>query len=200
MPDRSVPAAGAGLTPSTLPLRRPRARDTARGRGARRDCRDPFPPPGATSLRRPRSRPDPRVRALRRCSSADARGRCGSRNARTCASGCAPTNSSTTRPLRKSLTAGMPRIWNCCARSWFSSVLTLTTLILPAFSSASCSSTGPSARQGPHHGAQKSTSTSWEAEALTTSAGKVAVVTAGTDAVIATLLGRTPANSIEFPS
>jgi hypothetical protein len=35
---------------------------------------------------------------------------------------------------------------------------------------------------------------------LTTSAGKVAVVTADTDAVMARLLGRKPANSIEFPS
>ena len=40
---------------------------------------------------------------------------------------------------------------------------------------------GASARQGPHHGAQKSTRTGWEEEALTTSAGKVAVVTADTD-------------------
>ena len=42
----------------------------------------------------------------------------------------------------------MLRIWNCCARSWFSSVFTLTTLTLPACSSASCSSTGPERATG----------------------------------------------------
>src|SRR4051812_48673558 len=92
----------------------------------------------------------------------------------------------------------MLRIWNCCARSWFSSVLTLTTLTLPSFSSASCSSTGPSARQGPHQGAQKSTSTGCEAEAVTTSAAKLAVVTARTEEFMRPKLGGKAANSIEF--
>src|SRR5688572_8030605 len=123
------------------------------------------------------------------CSAADARGRCGSRKARTPASGCAPTNSSTTRPLRNSFTAGMPRIWNCCARSWFSSVFTLTTLTLPDCSVATCSSTGPSARQGPHQGAQKSTSTGCSVDALRTSAEKFAVFTAVTDALMPPAIG-----------
>ena len=45
------------------------------------------------------------------------------------------------------------------ARSWFSSMLTLTSFSSPARSSAIRSSTGETAWQGPHHSAQKSTRT-----------------------------------------
>ena len=45
------------------------------------------------------------------------------------------------------------------AMSWLSSTLHFATEIFSASSSATCSTTGASARQGPHQGAQKSTST-----------------------------------------
>ena len=48
---------------------------------------------------------------------------------------------------------------------------------------------GPSARQGPHQGAQKSTSTGCDAEASMTSDGKVAVVTALTDELMGHAIG-----------
>ncbi len=43
--------------------------------------------------------------------------------------------------------------------SWFSSVFILPTLTLPSYSPASFSMVGASMRQGPHQGAQKSTTT-----------------------------------------
>jgi len=49
--------------------------------------------------------------------------------------------------------------WKREASCGFSSTLTLTTLSEPARSPASCSRTGSTIRQGPHHGAQKSTRT-----------------------------------------
>src|SRR5262245_26327760 len=49
------------------------------------------------------------------------------------------------------------RYWE--ASSWLSSTFTLPTLARPAYSSASCSMLGPIIRHGPHHTAQKSTST-----------------------------------------
>src|ERR1017187_2665926 len=51
--------------------------------------------------------------------------------------------------------------WYCAAKPGFSSTLTLATLTRPACSVAISSSTGASILQGPHHSAQKSTSTGW---------------------------------------
>ncbi len=57
------------------------------------------------------------------------------------------------------------------ASCWFSSVLTFATLILSLCLSPKDSTTGETSRQGPHHGAQKSTSTGFSA--LRTSDSKV---------------------------
>ena len=66
-----------------------------------------------------------------------------------------------------------------CASSGSSSILTLTTLALPACSSATWSTTGENMRQGPHQGAQKSTRTGTWAES--TSRSKVLLLTDKTD-------------------
>src|SRR5918993_5939188 len=65
------------------------------------------------------------------------------------------------------------------ATCWFSSTLTLTIFSRPSSSPASPSSTGATARHGPHHGAQKSTSTA--PVASRTSCLKLASVTACID-------------------
>jgi hypothetical protein len=52
---------------------------------------------------------------------------------------------------------GIERTPYLTAMSCSSSVFTLTILALPSKSSASSSTTGAIIRQGPHHGAQKST-------------------------------------------
>jgi hypothetical protein len=57
-----------------------------------------------------------------------------------------------------------------------SSTFTFTTLALPSYSLATSSSTGPTIRHGPHHGAQKSTRTG--TSLLTTSSSKFASVPA----------------------
>ncbi len=65
---------------------------------------------------------------------------------------------------------------NWPATSPDSSTSSFTTLSLPAYSLASASTVGATARQGPHHAAQKSTSTGngdWR-----TSVAKFALVTA----------------------
>ena len=51
---------------------------------------------------------------------------------------------------------GIERTSYCVGVLGFSSMLTLTTLTLPAYSPASCSTTGAIARHGPHQVAQKS--------------------------------------------
>src|ERR1700685_3028648 len=56
-----------------------------------------------------------------------------------------------------------------------SSVLSFTILILPAYSAAISSKIGPTARQGPHHSAQKSTNTG--VVLLRTTSSKLAAVT-----------------------
>src|SRR5689334_23660701 len=53
----------------------------------------------------------------------------------------------------------MPRIWNLNDTFGFSSTFSLPTVTLPAYSVASASTVGPSRLHGPHHSAQKSTST-----------------------------------------
>src|SRR5436309_13288601 len=61
-------------------------------------------------------------------------------------------------PLKMS-TRGMLTTPNLVATSGLSSTLSLPTLTLPAYCSASLSMVGPRARHGPHQGAQKSTTT-----------------------------------------
>src|SRR3954454_6110757 len=70
----------------------------------------------------------------------------------------------------------MLRTWKCAANSWFSSTLTFTSFHLPPASASSFSSIGPRLLQGPHHGAQKSTSTGASVDAVMTSCSKVARV------------------------
>jgi hypothetical protein len=90
--------------------------------------------------------------------------------------GAAPTLFDTTWPSLNRNSAGMPRTPRTAGLSGFSSTLTFTILTLPAYSAASSSSAGPIWRQGPHHSAQKSTTTGMAD--LRTSASKVASVTA----------------------
>ncbi len=52
----------------------------------------------------------------------------------------------------------------------------LTSLTLPPAARTAFSSAGCSCLHGPHHGAQKSTSTGWRRDSWMTSAAKVAVV------------------------
>src|SRR3546814_16889125 len=65
---------------------------------------------------------------------------------------------------------------SCCAISGHSSMLTLTSFTAPAALRTTRSSNGVSCLHGPHHGAQKSTSTGTVIEASTTSAMKVLLV------------------------
>src|SRR5271157_1950363 len=64
-----------------------------------------------------------------------------------------------------------PAIWG------WSSIFILTSATLPPESATAFSSAGASCLHGPHHGAQKSTSTGWRVEAVRTSARNDAVVT-----------------------
>ena len=89
-----------------------------------------------------------------------------SKNALDGAGGWAPTNSATTRPSLNALTAGMPWMpkargrcagWRPC-RAW-------PARPRPHARPRACSSTGPERRHGPHHSAQKSTTTGMSASA-----------------------------------
>ena len=71
----------------------------------------------------------------------------------------------------------MPLTPNCAARPWFASTSTLTSSICPARSATSPSRTGASAWQGPHHSAQKSTTTGSSRERSSTASSKVCSVT-----------------------
>ena len=82
--------------------------------------------------------------------------------------GCTPTNSPTMRPSRKPFTAGMPWIPYSCEMYGFSSVLIVASLTAPLRAATASSRTGVSWRQGPHQGAQKSTTTGSWREASTT--------------------------------
>ena len=86
-------------------------------------------------------------------------------------------NWATARPSLKPMTFGIERMLNACDSSGLSSELTLTSLTRPPNASVTLSRVGPSARHGPHHGAQKSTTTGIVFEASMTSRSKVAVVT-----------------------
>src|SRR3954447_25044504 len=65
----------------------------------------------------------------------------------------------TTSPPENTDMVGIDMIWNRRAISGFSSMLTLATVILSPCSVAISSSTGATILHGPHHSAQKSTST-----------------------------------------
>src|SRR5215212_3199645 len=77
-------------------------------------------------------------------------------------------------PSLKMISVGIERTWYCAAVTWFSSTLSLT-MRRSSRSCAISSRTGATTRHGPHHGAQKSTSTG--VSDSMTSAWKLASVT-----------------------
>ena len=66
---------------------------------------------------------------------------------------------------------------NRAASRWLASVSSLASSTLPARAAAAFSSAGVSVRQGPHHSAQKSTTTGSSRERSTTRCSKSASVT-----------------------
>ena len=83
---------------------------------------------------------------------------------------------STGWPFWKAMTAGMDLTPSCPAISGNSSMFILTSFTLPPAPLTTFSMTGVSCLQGPHQGAQKSTSTGWRADSAITSTRKAAVV------------------------
>jgi hypothetical protein len=83
---------------------------------------------------------------------------------------CTPRTRATSFPPLIMSRVGMAWTPYFIAVRWFSSVLSLAKRTFPSYSVASCSTTGAMARHGPHHGAQKSTSTG--CSALSTLASK----------------------------
>src|SRR5688572_17067562 len=74
--------------------------------------------------------------------------------------GTRPTMVSTSCPFFSTTSVGMPRTWKRLVGTFgFSSTFILPMVARPAYSVASCSTIGAMRRQGPHHSAQKSTST-----------------------------------------
>src|SRR5690606_37904486 len=73
--------------------------------------------------------------------------------------GIEPTLVETALPSLNRISVGMPRTPNFDGVIGFSSMLTLATVSLSAISPAISLSAGAICRQGPHHSAQKSTST-----------------------------------------
>src|SRR5476651_923589 len=73
--------------------------------------------------------------------------------------GSAPTLVAATWPWEKIIIVGMPRTPYLVGTCGFSSMFSLAMVILSPSSVASSSSDGAIMRQGPHHSAQKSTST-----------------------------------------
>src|SRR5271155_6023682 len=90
--------------------------------------------------------------------------------------GKAPILVAATWPSLKRIMVGMPRTPYFIGVCGFSSILTFATVTLPAMSVASSSRNGPIMRHGPHHSAQKSTTTG--PLARSTSASKLLSVTA----------------------
>src|SRR5581483_1429469 len=76
--------------------------------------------------------------------------------------GSAPTLVAATWPWLKIIRVGMPRTPYLVGTCGFSSILILATVTLSPSSAASSSSAGAIMRQGPHHSAQKSTTTGFE--------------------------------------
>ena len=86
-------------------------------------------------------------------------------------------NWSTTWPSRSAKTAGIDCTWKAWAILGFSSTLTLASSTAPAVSATAFSSMGPRVVHGPHHGAQRSTTTGTVELRSTTSDWKVWSVT-----------------------
>ena len=103
-----------------------------------------------------------------------------STNCRACSSGMAPVNSATSWPCHTALTAGMPCTRRPCASAGLASTSTFASTQQPPPSAASRSSTGESCLHGPHHSAQRSSTTGTWKERSSTSAWKVASVTSTT--------------------
>jgi hypothetical protein len=80
-------------------------------------------------------------------------------------------------PSRKTATVGMLWMPYRAASSCSASTSTLTSSTMPSRFAISVSIAGPSARHGPHHAAQKSTTTGSSCERSITSCWNVAVVT-----------------------
>src|SRR5882672_3194487 len=76
--------------------------------------------------------------------------------------GAAPTLMSATSPALKIASVGIERTPNFAASSGFSSMFNFATLTLPAISTAISSRLGAIILHGPHHSAQKSTTTGSE--------------------------------------
>ncbi len=75
------------------------------------------------------------------------------------AAGLTPDTRETSRPPRKSASVGIDMMRKRSPSSGTASVLTLITSARPAMLRAAVSSSGAIIRHGPHHGAQKSTTT-----------------------------------------
>ena len=106
-------------------------------------------------------------------------------------------NSSTTLPSLKAFTAGIDWIPNACESRGLASVSTLTRSTWPARLSTAFSITGPSERHGPHHSAQKSTTTGCSKERWMTSRSKVSsVASMGTTARIVAMDFRIDADGV----
>ena len=115
--------------------------------------------------------------------------RSSSRNDATATGDRAPTNSETTCPSLNALTAGMPWTRNVAERPGFASTSTLASSTAPSRSATCSSSTGVSARHGPHQAAQKSTTTGRSCERSMTSLSKVASVTSTRRQTLRTVAG-----------
>ena len=98
--------------------------------------------------------------------------------------GRAPTARWVNWPFLNTSSVGMLMIWNWAASSGSSSTLTLPTAI-SGCSAASCSTSGPTMRQGPHQLAQKSSRTG--RSACRTSCAKFALVICSTDIISSSL-------------
>ncbi len=90
--------------------------------------------------------------------------------------GSAPMKPSIGWPRWKANTAGIDLTPSCPAICGCSSMFILTSLTLPLAALTTFSSTGVSCLQGPHQGAQKSTSTGWFIDSCMTSCRKPCVV------------------------
>src|SRR5690606_32796391 len=90
--------------------------------------------------------------------------------------GTAPFNMSMTSPFLKIMMVGMLRIPKRALSSRSASVLTFTKRTLPLRSSATSSKIGAKLRHGPHHGAQKSTTTGRSSFSSLSSVSPVALI------------------------
>ncbi len=88
------------------------------------------------------------------------------------AGGIAPVNSATTWPSRNAFTAGIPWTPKLADSPWLASTSTFASSTLPARLAIAASSAGVSCRHGPHHSAQKSTTTGNSRDRSTTSVTK----------------------------